>query len=165
MVGINRSWIYCQNDPVFHFPPALPTIVAAPNPPSQPYQFNPGPGKFSKEVLVREFVAIATKIHDLEHNLRLAQEGNQKLKYELTQFQAQTERRIEEISKGFDGKIAAIKVEQSQHAKRLEEQKLAADTDEDDNDSSDDSVMVVDEATEKAEESVEAARSTKVKVC
>jgi hypothetical protein len=73
------------------------------------------------------------------------------------------DQQIAAMTKAFDGKIAALKAEQNQHAKRLEEQKLAADTDEDD-DSSDESVMVVDEATEKAEESVEAAKSTKVKV-
>jgi hypothetical protein len=109
-------------------------------------------------------VAIATKIHDLEHNLKLAQQANQNLQYELTQVQARTDRQMAEMVKAFDTKIAALKAEQNQQAKRLEEQKSAPETDEDD-DSENGSVMVVDEATEKAELSVEASKNQKVKVC
>ena len=120
---------------MYHFPvqahfvqPAhqLPELAAAPDPPSQPVHIHLGTGKLNREALVRTFVVVETKIHDLAHNLRMARQENQILCNEL----AQTNIQIEAMMRSFDAKLAAVKAEQSQQAKRLEEQKPASETDE-----------------------------------
>jgi hypothetical protein len=52
--------------PAFVFPD-LNILPSAPDPPTQPYHLSLGSGKLQKEHIVREFMAVETKVHNLEH--------------------------------------------------------------------------------------------------
>jgi len=135
--------------------PVAPTLPVAPNPPTQPYQLVPG-GKLNKEAICREFVVVATKIHDLEHGIKILLEDNRRLRTEALSAQAQAELRFREMERKFEGHFATLKATADEQLAM----RNSGNTHEEETDSDSSSDV---EVINEAKMSIEAANHSKIK--
>lgn len=136
-----------------------PVLPVAPNPPTQPYNLVPG-GKLNKEAICREFVVVETKIHDLEHNIKILHGENARLRAEVLKSQAEMELRFRETEKKFEERFVALKHSAAEEA-AVRNSGVAREEESDSSNSSD--VEMVNEAAREAKMSVEASNHSKIK--
>ena len=129
------------------------------NPPTQPYNLVPG-RKLNKEAICREFVVVETKIHDLEHNVKLLHGENARLRAGVLKFQAEMELRFRETERKFEERFVALKSSAAEEA-AVRNSGIVREEESDSSDSCD--VEVVNEAERKAKMSVEASNHSKIK--
>lgn len=111
---------------------------------------------------------VEMKLHDLEHNLKIAHEENRNLRQELVRSQAANELCFRELQQALTRHVETLKSDQVQQESRLED-KIAAVQDSDGSDDSQDEsdreeASAVKKADEDAANSLMASNDQIVKV-